>query len=320
MHKKEIVLLSKTESLERLLYRLPEHHPQRQFLQVELYRSAAGERGEGRLVRKLVEFSPEENHRFLQDVCLSLGDWKVQLDGLMLTERGAIIIESKNISGQLYFDNQTGEFTRTDLEGVRTVMEDPTTQLNKNIRFLTKFFKLHKIQMPIKGIVVFTSKQCEFMTKPQNSAVCKTYQLIDYLFHILNSFPNMTIQPNLSKIDKLLQKHQTPYKRLPLCQLYSIAFAELRTGIYCATCKSYRMIRKTRCGWICELCQAVDPLAFEMTVQEYFSLVHTQLSNKQLRQFCNIESPFIVSRLLATFDFETAGALRNRTYQLKNKD
>lgn len=320
MHRKELVLLSQTESLERLLYRLPEHHPLRQFLQVELYRCAAGERGEARLVRKLVEFSPEENYRFLQNVCLSLGEWKIQIDGLLLTERGAIIVESKNISGQLYFDHQTGEFARTDTEGIRTVMEDPTTQLNKNIRFLTKFFKMNKIQMPIKGIVVFTSKQCEFITKPQNTAVCKTYQLIDYLFHILNSFPDMNTQPNLSKIEKLLQKHQTPYKRLPLCQLYAIAFAELKPGIFCATCKNHRMIRKHRCGWMCELCQTVDLHAFETTVQEYFSLVHTQLSNKQLRQFCNIESPFVASRLLSTFDFEITGALRNRTYQLKNKN
>ncbi|ANU23652.1 nuclease-related domain-containing protein [Planococcus donghaensis] len=320
MHKKGLVLLTQTESLERLLYRLPEHHPQRQFLQIELYRSAAGKRGEDRLVRKLVEFSPDENYRFMQNVCLSLGDWKIQIDGLLLTERGAIVIESKNISSQLYFDNLTGEFARTDLEGVRTVMEDPTTQLNKNIRFLTKFFKIHKINLPIKGIVVFTSKQCEFVAKPQNNLVCKTYQLIDYLFNILNSFPEMTTQPHLSKIEKILQKHQSPYKRIPLCQLYTIAFSELRTGIYCATCKNHQMIRKKRCGWICEVCQSVDPLALEITVQEYFSLVHTQLSNKQLRQFCNLESPYVASRLLSTFDFETTGALRNRTYQLKNKN
>lgn len=320
MHKKELRLLSQTESLERLLQRLPEHHPHRQFLQVELHRSTAGKRGEERLARKMIEFNPEENHRFLRNISLSLGEWKVQMDGILLTERGAIIIESKNISGQLYFDNQTGEFARTDEAGIRTVMEDPTSQLNKNIRFLTKFFKLHKIQLPIKGIVVFTSKQCEFMSKPQNSAVCKTYQLIDYLFNILHSFPEMDTRPNLSKIDKLLQKNQTPYKRIPLCQLYYIEPTELKTGVFCIACKSHCMVRKYRCGWICEMCQTVDALAFETTVQEYFSLIDTQLNNRQLRQFSNLTSPYSASRLLATFDFETTGALRNRTYQLKKKD
>ena len=56
MTKKEMGLLSETESLERLLYRLPENHPKRQFLQVELFRTAAGKRGEKRLEQKLKEF------------------------------------------------------------------------------------------------------------------------------------------------------------------------------------------------------------------------------------------------------------------------
>ncbi|ANU11366.1 NERD domain-containing protein [Planococcus antarcticus DSM 14505] len=319
MSKKEIVLLSQTDLLERLLYRLPEIHPKRPFLQIELYRTAAGKRGEDRLERKLIEFSPEENYRFLRNVCLSPDDWKVQMDVLLLTERGVIFIESKNSSGQLYFDNQTSEFSRTDLEGARTVMENPASQLNKNIRFLTKFFKQHKINLPIEGLVVFTSKHCEFMTNPKNIHVCKTYQLIDYLFHILQDFPEKNTRPNLSEIDKLFQKAQTPYIRFPLCQLYAIEPNELRVGIFCYNCKNHRVIRKYKYGWMCELCETIDPLALENTIREYFSLVHKRLSNKKLRQFCNLESPYVVSRLLTTFDFEIEGDLRNRTYQLKNK-
>lgn len=317
MSKKEIILLSKTESLERLLYRLPENHPQRQFLQVELYRTAAGKRGEDRLERKLIEFNPEGNHRFLRNVCLSIGEWKIQMDGLLLTERGVIIVESKNISGQLYFDDKTGEFSRTDLEGTRTVMEDPTIQLNKHIRFLRKFFIQHKINLPIDGLVVFTSKQCEFITKPATHHVCKTYQLIDYVFNILQTFPRLTTRQNLSKIDKLLQKSHTPYKRHPLCQQYFIDENDLQTGILCVNCKKHSMMRKHKSGWVCGRCETIEPLAFQSAIQEYFSLIDTQLNNRKLRKFCNLESPYTTSRLLAEFDFEVSGALKNRTYELK---
>ena len=58
-------------------------------------------------------------------------------------------------------------------------------------------------------------------------------------------------------------------------------------------------------------------LAFPNSVQKYFSLIDAQLSNRKLRKFCNLESPYVTSRLLAEFDLETAVALRNRTYQLK---
>jgi len=320
MGKKEIALLSEIESLERLLYRLPDHHSRREFIQVEIFKAAAGKRGEERLHRKLIEFETEEQHRFLQNVCLSRDRWKVQVDGLLLTERGAIVIESKNISGQLYFDDDTGEFSRTNIEGVKTIMEDPTIQLNKHIRFLRLFFKQQNIDLPISGIVVFTSKHCEFLAKPKQHHVCKTYQLVDYLFNILQEFPLKSYPHDLSEIQKLLEQSRTSYKRKPLCHLYSIDETELYTGILCTSCKSLNMMRKHKKGWICADCQAVDPLAFQHTVREYFSLINTHLSNRQLRKFCNLESPYITSRLLGVYDLGTAGALRNRTYFLKKKD
>lgn len=320
MNKKEIILLSETESLERLMYRLPENHPKLPFVKIEHYRTAAGSRGEARLERKFIEFVSEDKHCFLRNICLSLGDWKIQMDGLLLTERGAIIIESKNISGKIHFDEQTGEFSRTDMEGVRTVMEDPTIQLNKHIRFLALFFKRHKVNLPISGIVVFTSKQCELMTKPKHTYVCKTYQLIDYLFIILQTFPKKVTHLNLLKVDKLLQKHQSPYKRLPLCQLYAIDPEELEAGILCVHCKKHSMLRKHKIGWICTICDRIDELAFQQTLQEYFSLINHQLSNKQLRRFSKLQSTYAASRLLAAYDLEPAGALRNRTYQIKRND
>ncbi|MGI2326384.1 nuclease-related domain-containing protein [Planococcus sp. YIM B11945] len=319
MSKKEINLLTETESLERLLYRLPEQHAQRKFLEVELFRSAAGKRGEDRIERKFVEFDWEENHQFLRDINLSLGDWKVQIDGLLVTERGAIIIESKNISGQLYFQEETGEFSRTDLEGVKTVMEDPTIQLNKHIRFLTKFFRLKKIDLPIAVLIVFTSKQCEFLTKPKHHYVCKTYQLIEYLYRILQQFPVESAQISVSKIVKMLQKQQTPFKRIPLCQQYYVDAKDLQPGILCFQCKQHTVIRRHKTGWSCSSCQNIDPQALEFALREYFSLVHTEISNSKFREFFKIESLYTASRLLGTFDLEASGALRNRTYQMKKK-
>ncbi|RNF40879.1 nuclease-related domain-containing protein [Planococcus salinus] len=320
MNKKEIALLTETESLERLLYRLPKNHSQRRFLEAELYRSAAGERGEDRLRRKFIEFDFEESYRILRNVSLSMGDWKVQIDGLLLTNRGVIIVESKNISGQLHFDEKTGEFSRIDREGGKAVMEDPTSQLNKHIRFLTKFFRMKNIDFNVDGLVVFTSKQCEFLTKPPHNYVCKTYQMVDYLHYILQTFPQSASHSNLPDTVELLQKHQTPFKRQPLCQRYFIASDELQMGILCTYCKAHRIIRKHKTGWLCEACHTIDDQAFQCAVQEYFSLIDRNLTNKRLREFCNIESPYTASRLLATFDFAVSGAMRNRTYQLQNKE
>lgn len=317
MRKKEVELLTEPESLERLLYRLPADHPQRKFLEVEHYRKAAGTRGENRLKRKFVEFDLEESYQFLRNINLSIGAWRVQMDALLLTARGAIVIESKNISGRLHFDEATGEFSRTDAEGKRTIMEDPTIQLNKHMRFLRKFFKLHCLDLPVDGLVVFTPKQCEFLSKPKTTYVCKTYQIIDYLYRILQTFPQKVVRQDLSEIEKLLQHQQTPFKHTPLCQKYFIEASDLVTGILCTNCKKHSMIRKQKTGWICSKCHVADEHAVHYAVQEYFSLIHDQLNNKRLREFCNLNSTSAASRILASFDFEITGSLKNRTYTMK---
>ncbi|MFC3211896.1 nuclease-related domain-containing protein [Planomicrobium okeanokoites] len=320
MSKLQIGLLSETEALKRLLYRLPEQHAQRTFIEKEIYKSAAGKRGEERLEQKVAEFHVDGDYKFLRNVTLAIGDWKVQIDGLLLTDRGAIVIESKNISGKLLFDAANGEFSRTDRDGMRTVMNDPTSQLNKHVRFMDQFFKSQKIKLPVKGLVVFTSKECEFLTKPKSNYVCKTYQLVDYLLHIHQTLPMESTQINLLKISKLLQKHRAPYKRVPLCHQFLIDKADLRTGILCTQCKQHTLQKKKRVGWICSRCKTVDSDAFKLAVQEYFSLVDIELNNRRLREFCQISSVYVTSRLLGTMELEQNGALRNRVYQLKKKD
>ncbi|WP_084243875.1 nuclease-related domain-containing protein [Planomicrobium okeanokoites] len=104
--------------------------------------------------KHFVEFHSHEEFHVLWDVSLEMGDWKIQMDGLLLTERCAIIMDSKNISGKIHFDEQTGEFYRFDDDNVKNVMKDPRIQLNKNIRFLAAWFELKKIKLPVSGLII----------------------------------------------------------------------------------------------------------------------------------------------------------------------
>ena len=138
MIKMNLELLSKVESLERLLARLPEFHANRSYVEMQLHRAAAGVRGEARIRRKFTEFYVEEAFDVIWNISLNLGQWRVQMDGLLLTEKCAVVIESKNISGKLHYNQLTEEFFRLNSENEKTVMENPAIQLKKNTRFLTQ--------------------------------------------------------------------------------------------------------------------------------------------------------------------------------------
>lgn len=312
----ELIILTKTEALERLVGRLPAAHSEKNYIQSEWHRAVAGYRGESRLASRMKEFHLEEPFDILWDVNLKLGNWPVQMDALLLTERCAIIIESKNISGKIHFDDNTGEFYRFDEEDVKTVMEDPRVQLNKHIRFLAAWFKARKITLPIRGLIVFTAKKCEFIAKPTDAPICKTYQLPETLLKIWSASPPKAPDMKLTKIKKTLLANQTPFRQTPLCKRYFIDPSELKPGVYCQGCQSYGMQRVRR-SWQCPRCGERDSSAHVLAVREYFTLVSSELTNQEFRRFCGIESPFVASRLLSQLDLDRTGDLKTTTYRLK---
>ncbi|TWT08535.1 NERD domain-containing protein [Planococcus sp. CPCC 101016] len=299
-----------------MLARLVNHHPQRPFLERELHWTTAGKRGESRLQKKFNEFYLEEEFQILWDISLKMGTWPVQMDGLLLTKRGAVIIESKNINGQLHFDEKTGEFYRINLAGEKAIMEDPRVQLNKHIRFLTQFFKMKKINLPVSGLIVFTAKDCEFASKPHRASICKTYQMIEYLLRILQAFPLEAENIKLGKIRKLILSNETPYKQPPLCTHYFIDPKDLQPGVYCRHCRTLSMQRDKR-SWICNKCGVNDASAHLLAIQEYFTFVEPEITNQKFREFCGLESPAVAKRLLTKLDLESSGAAKNRTYHYR---
>lgn len=312
-------LLDKTEALEGLLLRLAARHPQRDFLDKQLYRTSGGKRGEARLKARFKEFWIEEEFTALWDLSLKIGEWPVQIDGLLLTGRCAVVIESKNISGEIHFNEATGEFYRIAPGGNKTTLEDPRVQLAKHVRFLERWFRLHKIPLPVTGLAVFTAKQCEFASKPRGAPICKAYQMPDYLLNIWQSYPPNAASFKLPKISKLLLNHQTPFRQNPLCQHYSIDASDLKTGVLCRGCQALTMKRMKR-GWTCTSCGGRDPLAHEFAVREYFSLVGSVLTNQEFRRFCGVESVFVASRLLSQLDLKASGERKSRKYELKKSD
>ncbi|MDN3449976.1 nuclease-related domain-containing protein [Planococcus sp. APC 3906] len=310
--------LTENEALETLLLRLADGHPQRIFLENRLYRTAGGERGEARLQSRFKEFWIDGDFKVLWDVSLALGDWKVQLDGILLTERCALVIESKNISGEIYFNEATGEFFRLNLNGEKTVLEDPRVQLSKHIRFLTRWFAQHKIPLPVSGLAVFTSKHCEFITKPPGAPICKTYQMPDHLLKIWQSHPPKTARLHIAKVSKLLLANQTPFKRQPLCRQYTINPSDIKTGVLCRACSTLSMQREKR-GWTCTRCGERDAAAHVHAAREYFSIVDDSLTNRDFRKFCKLESRSVASRLLSKLELDTTGEWKSCVYRLQKK-
>lgn len=319
MEKEELELLSTEEALSSLISRLTAVHSQRNYLEGKLHRTAAGIRGEERMRQRFIEFQPDEEVQALWDIGLAIGSWKTQFDGIVLTERCAIIIDSKNISGRIHFDEKTGEFYRFDNNDIKEVFDDPRIQLNKNIRFLSKWFGQKKIKLPVSGLIVFTPKNCEFIVRPKGKHLCKVYQMPEYLFQIQKAFPLEAEPPKLQKIKKQIISGHIPYLRTPLCGKYFIEVSDIRSGVKCMECQTYGM-KRIKKSWQCPGCRHRDRQAHQFALREYFSLIDTSITNQAFREWCGVESRFVAARMLAQFDLEIInGESKLQSYRLKQK-
>ncbi|WP_033543078.1 nuclease-related domain-containing protein [Planococcus sp. CAU13] len=319
MKKEKMEPLSVEEALGSLIGRLPAVHSQRNYLEGELHRIAAGIRGEDRMRKRFTEFQPKEEFHVLWDIGLAIGSWKTQFDGIVLTGRGAIIIDSKNISGKLHFDEKTGEFYRFNDSDVKKVFDDPRIQLNKNIRFLNDWFKLKKIELRVSVLIVFTPKNCEFIVRPKSKHICKVYQMPEYLFQILKAFPLVADPPKLLKVKKQIIAAHVPYPRTPICGKYYTEVRDVRNGVQCPECRVYGMIRIKK-SWQCPRCRHRDRQAHRFALREYFSLVDSHITNQAFREWSGVSSSSVAKRLLAQFDLDTSGESKAWKYSLKEKE
>ena len=314
--KEKIELLPQAQAIFHFTARLPETHPRKEYLENQHHRKTAGIRGEIKMQKKFKEFHLEEDYHALWDIGLKQGEWITQFDGVILTEKCVIILDSKNVSDDLHFAEKTGEFIRMNGKGERLILDDPVYQLNKNIRFLRQWFKQRKLDVPVKGLIVNTANNCMFHSKPTGALVCKTYQMNEYLYKILQSTPQESAPLKINKIKRLLEANHTPYVRKPLCKTYQIPYDDLKKGVYCANCRGYQMVRSKR-NWVCRDCNSKNAAAHHFALQEYFTFVDDSITNKDLRDFCLVESSDTANRILRQYDFVISGETKSRRYRLK---
>ncbi|QHJ72203.1 nuclease-related domain-containing protein [Planococcus halotolerans] len=311
--------MPKTLAIECLLKRISSNHKQPEYLENQLHRATAGISGEGKMVKKFREFSYDGNYLPLWNLNMGLGEWAVQIDGLLLTDRCAIVMDSKNVSGEIHYDPLNEEYYRKTIPGGEILtMENPVFQLNKHIHFMRKWFSLHKINLPVTGLIVYTANNCVFHTKPSDALICKTYQMNQYLYQILRDNPLTAVSRPLMDIGKLIAANQVPFKLSPLSEFYKINLRDVKTGVYCNKCSSHGMQRVKK-SWICAACGNKDAAADRLAVQEYFSLIDRELTNRKFREFSGIENSDSARRVLAKYDLEITGDRKTRVYRIKNR-
>lgn len=299
----------------RLLVRLRNDHEKYQFISGKVYQLSAGYAGEVEVDQIFPEIGLPTEHTIFKDIRLEvLPNFYIQLDTLIITRNSIILLEIKNYSGTIYFDEQVGKTIRTASNGDVDKFDCAVHQVDRAVHGLREI--LHNFPMlPIHPIIVMANRRTEIAQYPETTPVKYKKQLPKYIRQLLTQQETIA-EHTLDQVIKQIHEHLVHRQHTPLCERYAIPVTDLQQGVLCLA-YNQQMTKSQGRSWTCEVCQLTNPKAVEQSVTDWFYLIQPTLSNKQLRQFLKI-NPKSATHALSELKLPKKGKGK-RTYYVQRK-
>ncbi|MFY0518386.1 nuclease-related domain-containing protein [Lysinibacillus sp. UGB7] len=301
----------RTLGLHALVARLPSTHPQYQKLQKELKNKEAGDFGEQYITNELQKLQPLSDCHIFHNVILPT-ILPMQIDILIITPSGIIILEIKNIRGTVHFKSDPRQLIRTTETGEVRTFTHPEIQLEQYIQAMQHFLDAHRITMPLYGAIVFPFNNVDVHREGSGLPIVMGKELPIYIHKLLARKLDFAINDVSHIILSQLQQQKNPF---PLCRYYHIEPSVLQRGVYCESCGQFGML-KLKATWFCQKCEHRCKEAHVSALKDFYMLVGDTMTNRECRDFLNVGSPHVTKRLLQRLFLTRSGTGKNTKYNL----
>ncbi len=272
----------KVTQIEEVLPRLALNHPKRLALESELGRTTAGYWGE-KSVSSILEVLPQNEYFIFHDIRLQGKPYPFQIDLLVLSSYFFLILEVKNMAGELYFDDSFKQIIRT-LNNQTEAFDDPVMQVNLQRKQLQAWLSAKKLPLiPIETLVVSANSKAVLRAENKclSDMVVRKSNLVTKIEMLVQKHQQEIIsKKELKKLANSLLKAHTPY--IPnLLENYNISIDDLATGVHCPNCGVLPMKRKWGM-WVCGSCSITSRDAHLMALRDYALLIKPTITNREL--------------------------------------
>ncbi|MFF2754716.1 nuclease-related domain-containing protein [Psychrobacillus sp. NPDC058041] len=302
--------------LHMLYHRLPNEHSMKTVINSKMLSTKAGIIGETVVEAIFEKYQFPFNYRVLHDVSL-ISNGKFQLDTLFISPYCAVILECKNIVGELSFENDPPCLTRKLQNSQEDTFESPEVQVDRNMYLLQEWLKERGIRIPVRGVIVFSSTKSKIVKPPNHTEVIYASSIPVLLRNLKTHKDYLSVAQMDYLAEQIVQDNQT-YFPYPMCPKWGIDPTDLITGVQCGNCSRYGMIRIKR-TWLCPGCSYKDLDAHINSVKEWFMLIGDQLSNSECRRFLHIQQHQTVTRILQSMGLTIVGEGKATKYKMSEK-
>ncbi|MFJ7825490.1 nuclease-related domain-containing protein [Psychrobacillus sp. NPDC096623] len=301
------------EALISLNKRLHKSHPKYLSLREELHRNIAGNIGEEAVMNFLEKVNLPYKFYAFHNISL-YGESLIQMDILLISQYYAVILEVKNIQGEIEFKSHPFQLSRTLATGERHSFESPEIQLQEYIYQLNGIFKETGISIPIYGAVVFPFTSSYMKTPPGKTTILFRNEIRFYLRNLGTQNPPLSLE-DLNNLKNFILNKTIIYNPFPLTQRYLIHPNDIIIGVECTSC-NFAGMKKVARHWICPRCKNVSNDAHDQTIKDYFLVYKNSISNKECRHFLKLNNIHEATRILKNANLIKTGKYKDASYKM----
>ncbi|WP_174731568.1 nuclease-related domain-containing protein [Mesobacillus harenae] len=302
--------------LEALLRRLPTDHRKRQLIEQELTRRYAGYYGE-ESIDYYLSFLNEKKYLVFHQLRMARSQFFFQIDTLLVSSNFTLLLEIKNISGTITFDNTFDQVTRV-YKGAEERMINPILQVKRQQLQYQQWLDGQQLtKQPMEHLVVYCNPTAILKMTSYNPEVKKRICHSEQLYERIQAFESIYKEEPIDKkeikrLKRLLIKNHEPEK-YEILKSFSIESEEIIKGVLCPDCSHTAMKRK-RQSWHCPVCKINIKAAYKQAILDYFLIIKDTAINEDIRNFLNLNFPQSIFNFLSNMNFSVSGKTKGRVY------
>jgi hypothetical protein len=307
------------KSLEAILRRIPHDHESREKVSKKLGNYLSGYYGEQSLAYYLDQL-PQKEFNIFHNIRIKTPNITFQIDFLLMTMKFILILEVKNLTGQLNFDGDLAQLIQTKPNEENKVYNDPVVQASDHKRHLALFLSKNNLHnIPISYLVVVTNPNAHITItstdKNYRDKIIRSNILIKKISKLCEYYQKeMYSQAEMKRVSKLILKSCDETNQ-DILKRFGIEKSEIIKGVICDKCGYYPM-QRIYGSWTCDRCKNTENEVHIQALNDYIYLLDNKITNCEFRSLLNIQSSKVANTLLNKLNLKHTGNNKSRTYHL----
>jgi len=305
----ERTISSKIIVLEALKRRIDANHKQHNYVASLLRRAEIGYRGELKVDRMWKEILvPSDSLLFHSyEIRNDFGNLH-QMDTLFVCPHFIYILEIKNVTGRIWYEEDKHQFLRARITGEIESFQSPFEQVQRHADIIERIVARVGLSIQVHKAVVIADSSTVIGPVPSEFTIFHAIGLPTEVKKLLLKYNNSALAPaHYELLTTKLQSLHKPTNYVPRFNL-----PPLRKG---AICGCGRGMKFTRGKFVCA-CGVKSKEPLYQGLHDYRVLISEWITNREFRAFFDIESLHSASKLLKRMNLEFKGTTRDRSYRI----